>query len=295
LKSVATQPPEPLTVPHTEITKRTQSRFRPVLHKGCHLAYQIQGTGPPVVLIHGAGVHGGAWAPQISALAPHYECLWFDNRGLGRSQPLGTRLTLEQMAEDTLALMDAQGWASAHLVGHSMGGLIALHAALSARERVRSLSLLCSFPHGRDATRLTPWMMWTGLRTRIGTRPQRRKAFLEIVMPPSALREANHVTLASELAPLFGHDLADQPPVVMKQLPAMVRYNATPRLHELAGLPTLVVSAEHDRIAPVAIGKAMAAAIPGARFVEIPDASHGASLQYPDRINALLLHHLREN
>jgi pimeloyl-ACP methyl ester carboxylesterase len=285
-------------VPPTEITKRTQRDpilHKGCLHKGCHLAYEIQGTGPPVVLIQGVGVHGGAWAPQISALAPYYECLWFDNRGLGRSQPLGTRLTLEQMAEDTLALMDAQGWASAHLVGHSMGGLIALHTALSARERVRSLSLLCSFPHGRDATPLTPWMMWTGLRTRIGTRPQRRKALLEIVMPPSALKAADPASLASDLAPLFGHDLADQPPVVMQQLPAMVRYNATSRLHELAGLPTLVVSAEHDRIAPVAIGKAMAAAIPGARFVEIPDASHGASLQYPDRINVPLFHHLREN
>ncbi len=242
-------------MPPTEITKRTQRD--PVLHKGCHHVYEIQGSGPPVVLIQGVGVHGGAWAPQISAPAAHYECLWFDNRGLGRSQPLGAGLSIAQMAEDTLALMDSQGWASAHLVGHSMGGLIALHTALSARERVRSLSLLCSFPHGRDATRLTPWMLWTGLRTRIGTRPQRRKAFVEIVMPPAA-----------------------------------VRYNATPRLHELAGLPTLVVSAEHDHIASVAVGQAMAAAIPGARFVQIPDASRGASLQHPERVNALLREHL---
>jgi aminoacrylate hydrolase len=280
-------------VPPSEITKRTQRA--PVLHKGCHLAYEIAGTGPPVVLIQGVGVHGGAWAPQVSALASHYECLWFDNRGLGRSQPLGAPLTLEQMAEDTLALMDAQGWAAAHLVGHSMGGLIALHVALSARERVRSLSLLCSFPHGRDAARITPRMIWTGLRTRIGTRPQRRKAFLEIVMPASTLETSDHASLAAELAPLFGHDLANQPPVAMKQLSAMVRYNATPRLHELAGLPTLVVSAEHDRIAPPQIGRTMAGRIPGARFVEIQDASHGASLQHPERMNTLLHEHLRDN
>ncbi len=278
---------------NTEITKRTQRD--PILHNGYHLSYEIAGSGPPVVLIQGVGVHGGAWARQVSALAAHYECLWFDNRGLGRSQPLGARLTLEQMAEDTLALMDAQGWASAHLVSHSMGGLIALHTALSARARVRSLSLLCSFPHGRDATRLSPWMIWTGLRTRIGTRPQRRKAFLEIVMPPSALATSDRANLAAELAPLFGHDLADQPPVAMKQLSAMVRYNATPRLHELAGLPTLVVSAEHDRIAPPQIGRAMADRIPGARFVEIPGTSHGVTLQHPGRMNTLLHEHLRDN
>ena len=248
-----------------------------------------------MVLIQGVGVHGGAWAPQISALASHYECLSFDNRGMGGSQPVGAPLTIEQMAEDTLALMDAQGWASAHLVGHSMGGLIALHVSLSARDRVRSLSLLCSFARGRDATKLTPGMLWTGLRTRIGTRAQRRNAFLEIVMPPSVLATSNLGNLAAEFAPLFGHDLADQPPISMKQLSAMNRYDATPRLSELAGLPTLVVSAEHDPIARPEIGRVMAAAIPGAKFVEIPDASHGVTLQHPHKITALLSEHLSGN
>ena len=247
-----------------------------------------------MVLIQGVGVHGGAWAPQVSALAENYECLSFDNRGMGGSQPVGSQLTIEQMAEDTLALMDAQGWASAHLVGHSMGGLIALHVALSARERVRSLSLLCSFARGRDATKLTPGMLWTGLRTRIGTKAQRRRAFLEIVMPRAALETSDIPALAAEFAPLFGHDLADQPAISMKQLSAMNRYDAIPRLGELAGLPTLVVSAERDPIARPEIGRVMAAAIPGAKFVEIPDASHGVTLQKPERINALLLEHLAQ-
>jgi pimeloyl-ACP methyl ester carboxylesterase len=240
-------------------------------------------------------VHGVAWAPQIDALAAHFQCLSFDNRGLGLSQPLGASLRIAQMAEDTLALMDAQGWESAHLVGHSMGGLIALHAALSARARVQSLSLLSSFPRGRDATRLTPGMIWTGLRTRIGTRAQRRRAFLEIVAPPAIRKAADTARLAADLAPLFGHDLADQPAVTMKQLSAMVRYDARPRLHELAGLPVLVVSATLDRIVSPEVGRAMAAAIPGARFVEIPSASHGVAILEAGRINALLLDHLTQS
>jgi pimeloyl-ACP methyl ester carboxylesterase len=172
-----------------------------------------------------------------------------------------------------------------------MGGLIALEVALSARDRVRSLSLLCTFPRGRDAMQLTAGMLWTGLRTRIGTKRQRRKAFLEIVMPRAALAKADHAALASELAPLFGHDLAHQPSVTMKQLAAMARYDATARLPELAGLPALVVSAMHDRLARPDVGRAMAAAIPGARFVEIPDAAHGAAIQHASRINALLMEH----
>lgn len=276
-----------------ELTIETKERTprAPVLHKGCHLAYEIQGAGPPAVFIQGVGVHGPAWVPQIDALAKNYQCLSFDNRGLGRSQPLGSRLSVEQMAEDTLALMDAQGWPTAHLIGHSMGGLIALHIALSARARVKSLSLLCSFPRGRDAARLTPGMIWTGFRTRIGTRAQRRRAFLEVVMPASALKASEKARLAADLEPLFGHDLADLPPVTIKQLSAMARYDATPRLHELAGLPTLVVSARHDRIARPEVGRAMAAAIPDARFVEIPDAAHGAHIQRSAFINALLMKH----
>ena len=234
-------------------------------------------------------MHGCAWAPQIDALAAHYECLSFDNRGLGRSQPIGARLTIQQMAEDTLALMDAQNWPSAHVIGHSMGGLIALHIALSARERVRSLSLLCSFPRGRDAVRFTPEMLWTWIRSGVGTPALRRKAFLEIVLPQSALKACHPATLASDLAPLFGHDLADQPPVSTRQLMAMIRYDATPRLPALAGLRTLVVSAAEDRIARPQVGRTMAARIPGARFVEIPDAAHGVSIQHAPHINTLLL------
>ena len=122
-----------------------------VEHRGCALSYAVRGEGPPVLLIQGVGVHGSAWRPQVEALSARYRCLSFDNRGLGRSQPRGAALSVEQMAEDAQALMDAQGWDSAHVVGHSLGGLIAQHLALSARARVRSLSLLCTFSRGRDA------------------------------------------------------------------------------------------------------------------------------------------------
>jgi pimeloyl-ACP methyl ester carboxylesterase len=67
---------------------------------------------------------------------------------------LGSPLTIARMAGDALALMDNEGWEAAHIVGHSMGGLIAQHIALTARKCVRSLALLCTFAQGRDATKL---------------------------------------------------------------------------------------------------------------------------------------------
>jgi pimeloyl-ACP methyl ester carboxylesterase len=173
-----------------------------------------------------------------------------------------------------------------------MGGLIAQQLALSAPKRVRSLALLCTFSRGKDATKLSPFMFWVGLRTRIGTRRQRRHAFLQIVLPPAMHATTDLDALAEQFTPVFGHDLADHSPVEMKQLSAMSRCDVTPRLGELSGIPTLVVSAEHDPIASPASGRIMAHGIRSARFVEIAGASHGIPVYEPTRINTLLLEHL---
>src|SRR5439155_1633821 len=82
----------------------------PVEHHGCRLVYRVGGDGPPVLLVQGVGVHGDGWRPQVDALAGRFRCLTFDNRGMGRSQPAGGPVTVEQMAEDARALMDARGW-----------------------------------------------------------------------------------------------------------------------------------------------------------------------------------------
>jgi len=261
-------------------------------HAGCRLAYRVRGSGDPVLLIQGTGLHGEGWRPQVEALAADHRCITFDNRGMGASQPLTGPLTVAQMASDALAVLDACGHRSAHLVGHSLGGLVALQLALLAPRRVRSLALLCTFADGRAVTRPTPWMIWVGMRLRIGSRPARRRAFLEMIATPAQRAAMDRDRWARELAPLFGHDLADQPPVVMAQLKAMAAVDLTPRLGLLAGVPTLVLSAAEDRIAPPRLGRALAAGIPEARYVELPAAAHGVPIAEPGRVNPLLRAHL---
>jgi pimeloyl-ACP methyl ester carboxylesterase len=262
------------------------------LHRGCHLSWSAEGAGPPVLLLHGMGIGAAGWRPQLEALAQRYTCVSMDNRGFGASQPPGEKLTVELMAEDVLAVMDAHGTESAHLVGHSLGGLVALYVAAAARSRVRSLSLLCTFASGRTPTRLAWPILSIGMRSRIGPRAARRAAFLEMVMPRSVLASADRAALADELAVLFGHDLAEQPPIVMAQLRATKRATAEPVLPALAGVPTLVVSASEDIIAPPSAGRALAAGIPGARYVEIADAAHGVTIQRASEVNTLLLDHI---
>lgn len=256
---------------------------------GCRLAYRVRGSGPAVLMIQGVGVHGDGWRPQIDGLASAYTCLSFDNRGLGGSRPAGAPITVQGMAEDALAMLDAENVSAAHVVGHSLGGLVALRLALAARGRVRSLSLLCTFANGRSAAPLAPRMIWLGLRTKIGTRGMRRRAFLRLVLPPGPIADAD--AQAARLADLFGHDLADQPPAVAGQMKAMRAADATGRLGELAELPTLVVSAVHDPIAPPAAGRAIRDGIPGSRYVAFDGASHGLPITHAGPINDLLLEH----
>lgn len=260
-------------------------------HRGCKLAYDIVGAGPPVLFIQGTGVHGDAWLPQIDVLCEHYACLSFDNRGMARSQPRGVPITVPQMAEDALAIMDAAGWKTAHVVGHSLGGAVAQEVAFQAHDRVNSLALLCTFSRGRDAMDLTPAMLWLGIRTRVGTKRQRRNAFLQMVMAPDELVGKDLDKVAAELAPVFGHDLADQPPAAMQQLRALGAFDATSRLATLGDIPTLVINAEFDRLSPPRVGKVIAAGIPGARYEEIAGAGHGVPLVHAPIVNQLLREH----
>lgn len=258
---------------------------------GARLQFRVDGGGPAVLLIQGVGIVGEGWRPQVTGLRDRFSLISFDNRGIGGSTVDDGQVTVEAMAADALAVADAAGARRFHVVGHSLGGLIAQEVALRAGARVLSLALLCTFARGKDGVALSPAMLWLGVRTRIGTRAMRRRAFLELVMPGATPTAEEAARIAVELAPLFGHDLADQPPVAMAQLRAMARYDARARLGALTSTPTLVVSAERDLIARVPSGRALAAAIPGARFVEIEGAGHGVPIQSPDRINALLLEH----
>lgn len=256
------------------------------------LAYRSIGSGPAVLCIQGVGVAGSGWQPQVEALAQRHRVLTFDNRGVGATPRGAGPLSIDRLAADARAILDAEGVERCHVIGHSMGGLIALAAALAAPARVLSLSLLCTFADGAGPTRPTWRMIALGLPTRIGTRQRRRLAMQRMLFPDHYLRQVDRAALAERLNLLFGRDLGESPSIVSEQLSMMGRYDATPHLSALSGIPTLVASGRHDPIAPPAFGRAIAAGIPGARYVEYEDASHALPIQHADRVNALLLEHL---
>src|SRR6185503_21063399 len=115
---------------------------------GARLHWESHGSGDPVLLIMGLGSNAYGWHRTIPWLAERYETITFDNRGTGRSDVPDGPYAIAQLAADAAAVLDAAGHASAHVVGASLGGMIAQRFALSFPERVRSLVLVCTTPGG---------------------------------------------------------------------------------------------------------------------------------------------------
>ncbi len=210
---------------------------------------------------------------------------------MGKSRPVPRTLTVDRMVSDTLTIMDTAGTDSVHLVGHSLGGCVALALALREPGRVRSLALLCTSARGADATELSHPLLLLGLRTRIGSRKMRRAAFLEFVLSPGRRKSHDLALEASRLAPLFGHDLADSPPVAMKQLGALRKFDVTLRLTELGSKPTLVICGSHDLIFPPTSARVLADGIAGARLIEYSNAAHGIPIELAEDVNRELWKH----
>jgi pimeloyl-ACP methyl ester carboxylesterase len=253
------------------------------------LYYEVAGAGPPVLLIQGAAAIGGAWRPQVDNLREAFTCVTFDNRGIGQSTAGPQALTIEQMAQDALALCDELGLES-HIVGHSMGGLIAQELALAAPRRVRSLALLCTFARGREAARISPRTVCMGIGTDIGSRASRRRNFLKILFSRNYLQATDEIGLAERTGTLLGRDLAGSPPILRQQLAAMRRFDRTADLANIDA-PAMVVSAQYDPIALPGFGRHLAQQIAGARYVEIPGTSHGVTIQLPETVNDILQLH----
>jgi pimeloyl-ACP methyl ester carboxylesterase len=280
-----------MSIPVFEPSPGIFSLRRPGARVTYRAARRTAGRGPAVLLVQGVGVSGQGWRPQIEGLQDRFTLVAPDNRGVDGSDVAAGTVTIEHFASDALAAMDAEGIEQFHLVGHSMGGLIAQEIALLAPQRVKSLVFMNTFATGKQGARLTPGTLWAGLRTRLGTRRMRRNAFIDLVMPPAVIDQLGHDRLAGELEPLFGRDLAESPAIIMKQLRAMAHYDASADLVELGAYRTLVLAGGQDRIALPAHGRALAAAIPGARYVEIPEAAHGLPIQCANTVNRMLREH----
>lgn len=249
------------------------------------LFWQMAGAGAPVVLIHGVGADGASWDEIVPALTPFCTVIRLDLRGHGRSAPIDGPLVLEDFSRDVLDVMDAAGADRAHVVGFSLGGMIAQSLALDHPSRVDRLVLLSAVAGRTEQERVRVRERLEVLRTQgigaiTGAAQDRWFTAGFIAQHPELVRQRmeqlqrNHPASYAAAYTVFStSDLGE-------------------RLHAIRH-PTLVATGEHDVGSNTRMAQFMCDQIPGAQLQILPGLKHSVLVEAPDTIATMLLTFLR--
>jgi 3-oxoadipate enol-lactonase len=211
-----------------------------------------------------------AWGqPFSSLLEQSFETIVFDNRGMGLSNPVTEGFSIAEMAADTAALLDALELESAHVLGISMGGMIAQELALAHPERLRSLTIGCSYCGGPGSQLMDP-TDFQGLAEAWSSGDQDRvmRAMWELNVSPTFAADGDYAAFTEMAAALP----APRQTIAL-QLQAIAAHDTSARLPELA-VPTLVIHGTVDRVLPYPNGPLIASLIPGARLETYEEIGH---------------------
>jgi pimeloyl-ACP methyl ester carboxylesterase len=192
---------------------------------------------------------------------------------------------LPSLADDAASLLDHLRWPDAHIVGVSMGGMVAQHLALNRRERVRSLTLIATHPGGlRALPKPEGLLRFVQANTRKG--PARMEALSKLLFSP----RHREVLLREGWTPqeLAQFAVASNPAVRLQQLLGILKHDTRDRLHELAGLPVLVVRPGEDHLVNPWGSEELLRRVPGAKILDLPEAYHAANAEEAAAVNAAI-------
>jgi 3-oxoadipate enol-lactonase len=253
------------------------------------LNVQDEGSGPVVLLVHGFPLDHLMWAEQVQDLARDHRVIAPDLRGFGKSSVTEGTVTMEAFADDLARLLDTLGIREKIILcGLSMGGYVSLAFWSKYADRLRAMVLADTRPAADLPEAAGQRLLLAEKVLKDGIGPV-QEAMLAMLTGPTT--KDSRPAVVKELERMF----AENPPKgVVAALRGMAcRKDWTPRLGEIH-VPTLAIVGKDDAITPPADMKKMADAIPGARFVEIPDAGHMAPMEDPQAFNAALRKNLAE-
>jgi len=260
------------------------------LGEAAGLYYELHGDAeaPPLVLSSGLGGSAHYWAPNIAALAEHCRVIAYDHRGTGRSDhALPDPVTVDDLADDIVALLDALGIPRAHIVGHAAGGIAGLALALSAPERLDRLVVVNGWAKA-DPHFLRCFEARLSLLRHSGV-----EAFLRaqpIFLYPADWISAHSAELDEELP----HQLATFPGVATmeKRIAALARFDVTGRLQHLSDR-VLVLVAEDDMLVPSSAGRRLYDELGGRWMEAMPIGGHACNVTDPALFNRIVLRFLK--
>lgn len=252
------------------------------------LHHARRGDGEPLLLIQGMSGHHLHWGePFMTLLERDFDCIAIDHRSTGLSPRTDEAFTLRDLAEDAVAVLDELALDSAHVLGISMGGMVAQELVLAHPERVRRLVLGCTYAGGPGqalSPQETLQVLMEGMQS--GDRERALRAAWSVNVSEAFDADAANYDTFREIA-------ATRPvavEVIMRQMQAIAGHDTSARLGEIDA-PTLVVHGTEDRMLPCANGEAIAAAIPGARFEALEGIGHMFWVEQPERSAELVRGH----
>ncbi len=251
---------------------------------GLHVETHGPKDGETVILSAGLGGAGAYWLPNLEALTRRYRVILYDHRGTARSdRRLPDDLSIDQMADDVLLVLDGLGVNAAHLVGHALGGLIGLALALKAPERLKSVVAINAWAkleaHTARCfeTRLS-LLHHSGIDAFIAATP--------IFLYPAAWMAARPKRLAEEAR----HQRMAFPGVETTEarIGAVAAFDISARLSEIA-VPVLSFASEDDILSPWTAAEALAKGLPNGAFVLTPRGGHACNVVDPETFNPIVL------
>ena len=254
-----------------------------------NLCYNVRGDGQPLIAVTGFASAQNTLFALARAFAKHYRVVTFDNRGIGGSDKPTGPYSMNMMASDTIGLMDFLGIDRAHLLGGSMGGMVAQHIAIDHPQRVDKLILFSTSADGQwlfdlvEAT--TP--NWNRSRSDFASADLRK--LMGAMASRSFNRPFNRLVFVA-LAKLQARLGTLKGPA--GQIEAMMTHNVLDRLH-LIQAPTLVLMGSKDRLIAPQSSEVLASRITGVKLVSIDGGSHAMAGEMAGRFNKEVLDFLR--
>jgi len=252
---------------------------------GVRLYYKAQGHGEALIMIPGMGAGHTTWFRQLPALKTHFKVVTFDPRSIGRSDRPEHPYGFRALADDVVGLMDYLGIRRAHVLGQSLGGVVAQEVAMDYPDRVIKLMLVSSTVAGGDASLTNPALIEQfGHRegatevdlSKVNTR-KTMSVLIGLSFDKWAYRTAMQGLSRFFVKPEMFDGLSDQ-------LRAIAGHSTVDRLH-LIKAPTLVITGAEDRIVSPRASEMLAAGIHNAKLVMIKGGSHGFNVEMASRLN----------
>jgi pimeloyl-ACP methyl ester carboxylesterase len=249
--------------------------------------YEVLGEGEPLLLIPGLGVTAAVWDPIAGDLAQHFSLILVDNRGMGRSLARREPTTLSDFCSDLVELLDHLQVERTHVLGLSLGGVIAHRFAVDHGSRVNRLVLASC------TDRFTPYLRHIALLLGQTLRRMRSNAFaqtMEVMGTSPQYLDSQPELIEQRIREKCAQNIPPQ--AIGRQLRCLA--SSKSELDDPVLAPTLVVAGEHDFLIPNCYAREMASRIPGSRFVMIPGGGHNPLVECPDQTLPLITEFLKD-